>query len=281
MSTTSTCVFCGARDSWRHALLECAMASSVWALSDDSLVEHMSQHDAENAREWIFAMKDALSHERFVRMTVTLWAVWAARRKAIYEDIFQSPHATHTFINSFLSDLQVIKNVTNTVVQARAARPTHWLQPPLGTSKINVDATCMKSSSVGAVAAVCRSREGIFLGASTVVFKGISDPTTLEAMGVRESMALVEDLQLQAIHVATDCMDVVKDIKQKSNPIYGAIIHEIIEYSSSFNSCTFVHEFRSSNVEAHNLAKHALGLEFGRHVWLGHPGDLTFVPVTV
>ena len=51
MSTTSTCVFCGARDSWRHAFLECPMASSVWALSDDALVEHMSQHDGENARE--------------------------------------------------------------------------------------------------------------------------------------------------------------------------------------------------------------------------------------
>ena len=48
------------------------MASSVWALSDDSLVENMSQHDGENAREWIFALKDALSHEHFVRLTVYL-----------------------------------------------------------------------------------------------------------------------------------------------------------------------------------------------------------------
>ena len=175
----------------------------------------------------------------------------------------------------------MVKNMSNTVVQVRRGRPTHWLQPPLGTSKINVDAACMGSSSVGAVAAVCRSRDGLFLGASTVVFKGISDPTTLEAMGVRESMTLAEDLQLQAIHVATDCMDVVNDIKQKSSPSYGAIIHEIIEYSSSFNLCTFVHEFRSSNVEAHNLAKHALGLGIGRHIWLDHPGDLSFVHVNI
>ena len=92
-------------------------------------------------------------------------------------------------------------------------------------------------------------------------------------------MALAGDLHLQAIHVATYCMDVVNDIKQKSSPSYGAIIHEIIEYSSSFNLCTFVHEFRSSNVEAHNLAKHALKLGLGRHVLMCHPVDLHFVHV--
>jgi hypothetical protein len=35
MSTTSTCVLCGAADSWRHSLIECRMARCVWALSDE------------------------------------------------------------------------------------------------------------------------------------------------------------------------------------------------------------------------------------------------------
>ena len=34
------------------------------------------------------------------------------------------------------------------------------------------------------------------------------------------------------------------------------------------------HEFRTSNVETHNLTKHGLTLGVVRHVWLGQPGDL-------
>ena len=71
----------------------------------------------------------------------------------------------------------------------------------------------------------------------------------------------------------------IEDIKQKSGASYGAMIHEIIEYSSTFISCNFIHEFRSSNFEAHNLAKHALQLGLVYHVWLGHPGELSYVHV--
>ena len=115
----------------------------------------------------------------------------------------------------------------------------------------------------------------------TEVFDGISDPATLEASALREVMALAEDLHIQALHVATNCKGVVEDIKQKNSPNYGAIIREIVDYSRSFHSCNFVHEFRSSNVEAHNLAKHVLRLGICRHVWLGNPGDLQFVPVNI
>ena len=91
-----------------------------------------------------------------------------------------------------------------------------------------------KKSACGSVAAVCRNGEGLFLGAPAIVFKGIHDPATLEALVVQESMALAEDLHLQAIHVATDCKVIVEDIKQKNMPSYGAIISEIIEYSLFF-----------------------------------------------
>ena len=131
---------------------------------------------------------------------------------------------------------------------------------------MNVDAATMRRSRFGAIAAICRNEDGLYLGASAIVFNSISDPATLEALAVREAMALAEDLQLQTIHIASDCKGVVDDIKQKSSPNYGAIISEIVEYFRSFQLCNFVHEFRSSNVEAHNLAKHVLKLGIGHHV---------------
>ena len=114
-----------------------------------------------------------------------------------------------------------------------------------------------------------------------LVIKGTNDPSTLEALAVREALALADDLNIRMIHVASDCKVVVDDIKNKTPAIYGAILHEIIDHSSTFISCTLVHEFRSSNFETHNLAKHCSKLRVGCHVWLGHPGDLSFVPMSI
>ena len=60
----------------------------------------MLQYDIDNAKEWVFKMQEVLTDGLFVRLVITLWAIWSARRKAVYEDIFQSPMSTHMFIQA-------------------------------------------------------------------------------------------------------------------------------------------------------------------------------------
>jgi len=84
------------------------MAASVWALSDEVMVEHMMSIGEPNAKNWLFSLIESLPHEQFTRLTITLWAIWTARRKAIHEEIFQSPLSTHGFINSYLEELKSI-----------------------------------------------------------------------------------------------------------------------------------------------------------------------------
>ena len=280
MATSPACQLCGAADSWRHALLECALSRSVWSLASEHLVEQMSTCADACAKTWLFTLNSTLSHADFTRLWVTLWAIWSSRRKLIHEGIHQTPYATNGFIAAFISDLQVVAKPQGhpRVVQPSPAR---WIPPQEGNCKINVDAALMRTRPVGAVAAVCWDRHGIFVGVSTITFHGIDDPATLEALAIRESLALADDLYERRISVASDCKVVVDDIRQRSAASYGAIIREVVDRSKSFISCLFSHEFRSLNVEAHNLAKHALSLGVGRRVWLGNPGDLSFVPVNI
>ena len=74
---------------------------------------------------------------------------------------------------------------------------------------------------------------------------------------------------------------VVEDMKRDNVAGYEAIIHEIVDHSAAFEFRNFSHEFRSSNCEAHNLAKHALFLGDGCRVWLGHPKDLPSISVNI
>ena len=160
-------------------------------------------------------------------------------------------------------------------------RPTQWIHPPEAICKINVDGAVSQNRRRGAAVAICRDHNGNYLGASEILVKGVYDPPTLEALAVREALALAEDLNLQRIHIASDCKAVIDDLKEQNPASYGAILHEITHQATRFAKCNFVHEFRSSNFEAHNLAKHVLKLGVGRHVWLGHPCNLVFVPVNI
>ena len=99
-----------------------------------------------------------------------------------------------------------------------------------------------------------------------IIFRNIDDPEVLETMAIREALALVDDLYIQRVHVASDCRTAIAS--------FGAIVHEIKARATSFLSSIFIHEFRTSNIEAHKLGKHALTLGVDRHVWLDHPGDL-------
>lgn len=193
MATTETCALCGARDTWRHALLSYPMAGSVWVLAPDHILEIMSGHMEDSAKDWIFALHKIMAQDDFVRMVVTLWAIWGVRRKAIHENIFQAPATVHGFINSYIMELREI-NVKSTPAAVSTTPQTRslWIPPAPGYSKFNSDAAVSRHG-FGSIGVIARDQGGTFLGASALVFRFISDPPTLEALAIREAMALAKD----------------------------------------------------------------------------------------
>ena len=101
----------------------------------------------------------------------------------------------------------------------------------------------------------------------------------LETFACSEALALTDDLDIQNMVVASDYLEVVKDINKGTGGPNAAIIQEIAARRSSY-SCFFIHERRNFNFEAHNLAKFACNLDVGRHVWLGIPHDPNRVSMT-
>jgi hypothetical protein len=99
-------------DSWRHSLIGCTVAHSVWALADEEIAKHVSLLDIPSAKQWLFALMETLSRDNFARVAITLWAIWYARRKMIHEEQFQSPLSTHLFIESYLQDLSIVGSST-------------------------------------------------------------------------------------------------------------------------------------------------------------------------
>jgi hypothetical protein len=61
---------------------------SIWALTDDDIVEHISSSTEPSVQNWLFAMMETMKIEDLTRMLVTLWAIWHAKKKAIPEEIY-------------------------------------------------------------------------------------------------------------------------------------------------------------------------------------------------
>ena len=121
--------------------------------------------------------------------------------------------------------------------------------------KINVDVALSKNSCIAMVVAIARDEAGIFLGASAIMMEGVSDLETAEALACREGLALVSDLMLWKVKIATECANIVKNMCGLGMSPYGHIIREIKAGMASFVSVDLIYERRNSNVDANRLAK--------------------------
>jgi hypothetical protein len=141
--------------------------------------------------------------------------------------------------------------------------------------KVNADAAVSKHSNRGVATAVCRDGNGLFLGASALAVPGISDPATLEAISCREGLSLA------FVSVASDCLEVLNAIRDRSKCSYYFILREISQRRSEFTQVKFCHEKRCYNFHAHNLARWSISLDHGRHLWLLNSPDITIVPMCI
>ena len=80
---------------------------------------------------------------------------------------------------------------------------------------------------------------------------------------------------------AYDKTNQVANISEGSGGKHAHIIREIKLMELEKHSCSFIYENRASNKEAHSLARYALNLPIGRHVWLLDPPCLRCIPQNI
>jgi len=90
-------------------LLEYNLAKCVWALGKEDITEFIGCLQEQDARAWLAQTFSSLPQEDLVCVTINMWTIWYARRKAIHEGIFQSPLSTHNFVERFISDINLTK----------------------------------------------------------------------------------------------------------------------------------------------------------------------------
>ena len=158
MSDQCGCTICGANiDSWRHALFDCTRSRCVWALVDEELTEHIATSVIDNPKLWLFSMQETLSKKDFQKLLIICWAIWGARRKALHEDLFQSPLSTFTFISKFMDGMELagFSKDSKTTKTIGNKQPTpKWIPSPEGFLKFNIDGAVARSKNKGAIGVI-------------------------------------------------------------------------------------------------------------------------------
>jgi hypothetical protein len=74
-------------------------------------------------------------------------------------------------------------------------------------------------------------------------------------------------------------LEVIRNLQQPYMGAYSMIVDEIKQTKTLFSSVSFHHEGRSTNGEAHRLARSAVSLAIGRQLWLLEPPGGLCIPV--
>jgi hypothetical protein len=131
----------------------------------EEITEHLCRIQETDARGWLAVNFASVKHEELTKIVFTLWAIWNARRKAIHESVFQSPLSTHLFVEKFISELEMVKGLTQQKpVGAHTLTNPGWIDPLAGMMKINVDTAISKNTRKLTATTVARDEADNFLG---------------------------------------------------------------------------------------------------------------------
>jgi hypothetical protein len=81
------------------------LSRCIWALKKEETVELLSGILENDAKSSLAIITGILPQEDVVRVAITLWAIWYAWRKAIHENVYQSPLSMHNFVDKLVSEL--------------------------------------------------------------------------------------------------------------------------------------------------------------------------------
>lgn len=218
----------------------------------------------EYAPVWVLQKLSTSTNEELQIICMVLWGVWYWRNKKVWEDKTVTPVVAMQFSLSVLSDWIAAKHSGSkpSVRPQRDAtnqQPGIWKPPDAGNYKINVDASVFPGAQTYSLGMVMRDHAGAFLGGRTCCFEGQVTVMEAEAMGVREALSWVKDLnkQEEKVLIESDAQLVVKHVLGNSSNLLevGGILDDTKVLLSSLPLTSIAYIRKNANKVAHQAAR--------------------------
>ena len=245
-----------------HLFYDCKFAQECW--NHVGLVYDWSQ--VEVAQEWLLQKLSTANMDELLKICVVLWGIWYWRNKKVWDGkLVTSKFAMDSSFRLHAEWVQARKKADAASVDGReemriADKPcTRWIPPATGTLKLNVDASVFPGANQFNIGMVLRNHAGEFITAKNQNFAGEVSVFEAEAVGVREALSWLKDMQRQEdeVIIESDSQLTVRAI-HTNNLNYleiGEVIESCKQLLRSFCRVSLVFIRKNANKVAHELAR--------------------------
>lgn len=110
----------------------------------------------------------------------------------------------------------------------RSRRHVHWVPPPLGCYKANVDATSFETPDCTGTGVVVWDPEGCVIAALSQRVRLTQSVEMVKALAVRRAVVFAKELSLSNVFVEGDCLRVVQALAGSGccNTLFGQVIED-------------------------------------------------------
>ncbi|KAL9666523.1 hypothetical protein QQ045_000857 [Rhodiola kirilowii] len=202
------CGECGYNiETYSHAFLHCWFVKAVWIQL--GLPELCDLPDSVSFADIIHYCWSHFSLQRRQLVLVTLWLIWFNRNKRKHGDNGYSLHELIYKAKNLSRSFNQCDSKFQSSMKFLYLPEFVWTNPPVGTIKINCDAS-WEASRGGGIGIIARDCSGIILAVRALRGVGIHSSAVCEGIGLLESFKLAESLNAERVIFETDCADIVQ-----------------------------------------------------------------------
>lgn len=270
LSTEDTCPRCNATcEDIFHLFFNCASSVNLW--SRIAIVQIPSTGDIAEWRTWLQtnirqATADKGSYSKSVLILVTLWNIWIARNKKVFDNANFDPACIHRQCMVFSSEI-VNSFCDQLPTKIRQVKLIAWKFPGTGKLKLNTDGSSKGNPGPAGFGGVFREERGHWV----IGFYGrLEDCSSLEAelWGLFKGLEMVKSQNMEALEIESDSATAINLIKGESpfQSPHKTLIQECQALLAA-TGCSLSHVYREGNQVADKLAN--VGVE-QEEKWVSH-----------
>ncbi|KAL4274015.1 hypothetical protein GQ457_13G001340 [Hibiscus cannabinus] len=251
VTNSSVCPRCMSHEeSLTHVFRDCCYAANLWSMLHLQWPNEVSNACFPRWMQWLFEHNRCFSKEF---LAISLWALWSARNKFIFEGVSQSTSDLLTFIRAYCFEYQVMSTILD---HPNPQKEIRWSPPNPPLVKVNVDAKFVQELKKAWSGIVIRDGNGDILGACVRIQNYSPSPFSAEAWAVVHGLQFAFSLGCQSIILESDCRTVIQKLQSEDDD-YSELrpfIWDAKILSRHFQFCGFNFVPRSGNKAAHAMA---------------------------
>ncbi|MBA0755075.1 hypothetical protein Gogos_021302 [Gossypium gossypioides] len=138
-----------------------------------------------------------------------------------------------------------------------------WLPPDRRAVKVNFDAAFCQHLKQSSSGVVIRNNLGLVMGSGVVLYSHVADAFATEALACLHAITFARDKGFQKVVVEGDSRTITIKVQKVvlDRSAIGVYVKEIRMMALNFDSISFQHTDRESNLVAHTIA--SMGFKIG------------------